>query len=110
MKIGEQIKYLRQLKKLGVNQLALKAGLDGSQISRIESGKSKKPEFNTVKNLANALGVPLTYFNDKAENRDQLEVAAHIWEDITQEQLTEIIHFIDYVKQRDEEKQAKKRQ
>ncbi|GBD62034.1 hypothetical protein TEH11_1717 [Tetragenococcus halophilus subsp. halophilus] len=102
MQLGEQLKYLRQIKNLGVNQLALKAGLKGSQISRLENGESQNPNFHTIKVLANALGVSLAYFDDMSENKAKSEITAHLWEDISDEQLIEITRFIDYVKARDE--------
>jgi|SRR5699024_1393877 len=104
MNLGERLKYARKAKDFGVNQLALKAGIDSSQISRLENGQSQNPKFNTIKDLANSLDIPLDYFNDKAENKNNFKLVSHIWEDITDEQLEEVLHFIDYIKYRDDKK------
>ncbi|WP_373749642.1 helix-turn-helix domain-containing protein, partial [Jeotgalibaca porci] len=57
MEFGEKLKYLRESRGYGVNQLALKSGVSASQISRFESGERKDPTLETVKKLASALGI-----------------------------------------------------
>jgi len=69
MTFGEKLKQLRESKKLGVNQLALKSGVSASQISRFEKGERKEPTLETVEKLAVALGVSISYFSSE-ENKD----------------------------------------
>lgn len=55
MTIGEQIKYWRKKRGLTQDELAEKTGLANKQvISGIESGK-RKPSFNTLEKIADAL-------------------------------------------------------
>jgi transcriptional regulator with XRE-family HTH domain len=57
-RFGQYIKRLRSERKLGVRELASKAGISHTVLSRLENGK-RKPQLNTLKALAPALGVPL---------------------------------------------------
>lgn len=65
MEFGEKLKKLRTSKGLGVNQLAVKSGVSASQISRFEKGERKDPTLETLKKLASALGVSISYFEEK---------------------------------------------
>ncbi|MGG5358578.1 MULTISPECIES: helix-turn-helix domain-containing protein [unclassified Enterococcus] len=65
MEFGEKLKKLRTSKGLGVNQLAIKSGVSASQISRFEKGERKDPTLETLKKLASALGVSISYFEEK---------------------------------------------
>ena len=58
-KIGENIKILRL--KVGISQdtLSKKADLAFHTISKIESGSTPDPRVDTVKKIADALGVSL---------------------------------------------------
>lgn len=55
MAFGEQLKQIRQERRLGLNQLAMLSGVSASQISRIENGKMATPKVNTIKKLAKGL-------------------------------------------------------
>lgn len=96
MEFGEKLKYLRESKKLGVNQLAVKSGVNASNISRLEKGERKDPTFETVKKLTKALGVSVSYFDD--ESNGMQTVIAHIDEDISEEEMKEILDYITYIK------------
>ncbi|MGG5340646.1 helix-turn-helix domain-containing protein [Enterococcus sp. AZ192] len=102
MNFGEKLKHLRESKGLGVNQLALKSGVNASNISRLENGERKDPTFETVKKLSKALGVSVSYF-DEQEN-DQLTIAAHIDEDTSDEEMEEILDYIAYIKSKHRKK------
>lgn len=69
MEFGEKLKILREQKRLGVNQLALKSGVSASQISRFENGQRKDPTLETVRKLASALGVSISYFSEDIKNK-----------------------------------------
>lgn len=66
MEFGEKLKELRTSRGLGVNQLALKAGVSASQISRFEKGERKDPTLETLKKLSVALGVSISYFEENS--------------------------------------------
>lgn len=99
MSFGKKLKALRESKGLGVNQLALKAGVNASSISRLEKGERKDPTLETVKKLSKALGVSISYFEDEANHPADM-IAAHIDENIIEEQLEDIINYIEFVKQK----------
>ena len=104
MDFGSRLKELRLAKKYGVNQLALKSGVSSAQISRYENGKRK-----TVKKLADALDVSVSELIGKCSDSEsnerfsqkQLTVAAHIDEDTSEEDMKDILNFIDFIKNRD---------
>ncbi|MBR0631847.1 helix-turn-helix domain-containing protein [Bacillus altitudinis] len=55
---GEQLRILRENRKMSVNQLAMYSGVSAAGISRIENGKRGVPKPLTIKKLARALKVP----------------------------------------------------
>lgn len=106
MEFGEKLKYLRESRGYGVNQLALKSGVSASQISRFESGERKDPTLETVKKLASALGISISYFeNNENINEKSLTVAAHIDENVTEDEMNDIINYIDFIKQKHKQKE-----
>lgn len=101
MEFGQKLRKLRKSKGYGVNQLALKSGVSASQISRFENGTRKDPTLDTVKKLSKALGVSLSYFDDESDSHNIQTVAAHIDDDASEEDMKDILSFIDYIKKRD---------
>ncbi|HBH25152.1 MAG TPA: XRE family transcriptional regulator [Cytophagales bacterium] len=59
MSIGENIKMVREAKKLSQKQVALSIDMDPSQYSKIEKGKTD-PSVSTVEKISAALGVSLS--------------------------------------------------
>jgi DNA-binding XRE family transcriptional regulator len=55
--LGEAVRFLRETKDLNQRELAMKSGIDATEISRLEKGKSN-PTHETLHRLANGLGVP----------------------------------------------------
>ncbi len=99
MEFSEKLKQLRLSKGYGVNQLAMKSGVSASQISRFEKGERKDPTFETVKKLSHALGVSTSYFengNSDFSNKS-LTVAAHINDDVTDDQIENILNYIEFI-------------
>lgn len=106
MTFGEKLKQIREAKRLGVNQLALKSGVSASQISRFENGKRKDPQIDTAKKLAKALDVSVTDLigngdRQETKEKDPTLVAAHLDDSLTDEQMDEVQKFIEFIKQRD---------
>jgi DNA-binding Xre family transcriptional regulator len=56
--IGKNIRWLREAAKLNQTELAEKAGLTQSHISRLENGEHHAAHF-TIEKIAGALGVPV---------------------------------------------------
>lgn len=61
MDIGKAIKTQRMLKGLSAKDLANMTGLSAGAISKIENGKNV-PNVITMKNIADAMGVSVSYF------------------------------------------------
>lgn len=99
MDFGVKLKQLRESKGFGVNQLAQKSGVNASQISRFENGQRKDPTLETVKKLSNALGVSVSYFTEEQDKIPQT-VAAHIDEDVTDEEMEDILNYIEFIKKK----------
>lgn len=59
-RIGRVLKRLREEKGLSQAALAKKSGVAQGYISEMEAGEKKNPGIETLKNLARALGVPVT--------------------------------------------------
>lgn len=57
--LGENLKKIRNNKKIPIRELARKCNMCNSIIANIESGKSKNPIIDTVKKLAKALDVTI---------------------------------------------------
>ncbi|MBD8497345.1 helix-turn-helix domain-containing protein [Paenibacillus arenosi] len=55
---GDLIQQYRLIARLTLTQLANLSGVSKGTISKIENGEVKKPEFQTIKMLASALGIP----------------------------------------------------
>jgi transcriptional regulator with XRE-family HTH domain len=59
MPIKDKLRELREAANLTQMELAVKAGLSTSVISQIEQGTNTDPRMNTLKAVAQALGVSL---------------------------------------------------
>lgn len=55
--IGENIRKLRQQKKLSQEKLARLTGISLNTLTKIESGFTKRPAFETIYKIAKALGI-----------------------------------------------------
>lgn len=63
---GDYMKQLRESQGLTINQLALAAGISGSQISRIENGLRGVPKPTTLRKIAEATGIAYEELMDHA--------------------------------------------
>lgn len=63
--IGPYVRELRESRGLGVNQLALKAGVSNAEVSRIENGERKRPHPDTLIKIAAALRHPVEDFYER---------------------------------------------
>lgn len=100
MTFGEKLKNFRESKGLGVNQLALKSGVNASQISRFENGKRKDPQMDTVKKLAKALDVSVSELIGNGDTKETAPtlVAAHLDDDVSEEDMEDILKYIEFRK------------
>lgn len=63
----ERLRAARDLRGLNQDQLAERSGLQGSAISHFETG-GRKPSFDNLKRLADALGVSTDYLLGRAND------------------------------------------
>lgn len=61
MDIGKRVKYFREAKNISGRTLALKTGLDPSQINKIEHGVNK-PSLDSLERICQVLGITLSEF------------------------------------------------
>lgn len=57
--LAERVRELREARGLSQNALAKAAGLSHTFIGRIESGVARRPSYDTLRRLADALDVPI---------------------------------------------------
>lgn len=65
-KFGEYLRGKRESKRISQNQLAIKANVSSSLISRIEKGDRGAPKPDTLEKLAKALNIPFEEIMEKA--------------------------------------------
>jgi transcriptional regulator with XRE-family HTH domain len=59
-RLGKMLKQRREEKHLTQAQLAHQVGVSQTYIAKLESGDKKNPTLDLLKNIAKALGVPVT--------------------------------------------------
>lgn len=59
MRLGENLKRIREDRGLSQDELAERCGISKSQISKLEVGRQKNPELETVVALSTALGISI---------------------------------------------------
>lgn len=101
----EKIKELRLNKKFTQEQVAKKIGITRPAYTAYESGK-RQPDFDTLQRIAELYEVSTDYilgrFNAPSANINETSsyvrtIAAHIDDDVTEEQLNNIIDYIDFI-------------
>lgn len=64
--LGAQLRIARRDSRLSIRQLAARAGVSASQISRIENGEVNRPNLPELSRLAEALDISLASVLDAA--------------------------------------------
>jgi len=72
--IGDNIKRIRELKDLGVNELARIANMNASYISALERNKKNNPSMDVLEKLATALQVSVLDILKTPENSYSIEL------------------------------------
>jgi len=72
VELGQQIRSLRQEKKLKIIDVARATGLTSSFISQVERSLVS-PSIDTLKKIAEALNVPLSYFFEPSNDEVQVQ-------------------------------------
>ena len=104
MTFSERMKYARELKKITLKDLGNKIGKTEATVQRYESGEIKNLKNDIIEAIADALDVSPAYLmgwdDTPLLSENTMRVAAHIEDDVTDEELEEIMRFIDYIKSR----------
>ncbi|TVX94117.1 helix-turn-helix domain-containing protein [Paenibacillus agilis] len=93
---GDLIRQHRTTKELTLNKLSDLTGINKGTISKIENGEVKKPEFRTLKIIAEALQIPYeTYLILYIEAEKSPDVISNILNDAIKEKRS--IHIITQI-------------
>lgn len=77
-----RLKAAREIRKWNQTDLAVKAGLPPSSIAHFEGGK-RKPSFDTLKRLANALEVTTDYLLGRTDQPAQAQSGDALYRDVS---------------------------
>ncbi len=105
MTTGERIAYLRERRGMSQAQLAKELNIAQSTLAMWERGKRGLKD-DVIKQIAEYFSVSSDYLlgientEDQTPNSKMKRIAAHIDEDIVEEQLEDIINYIEFVKQK----------
>ncbi|MCM6810357.1 helix-turn-helix domain-containing protein [Pediococcus pentosaceus] len=97
MNAGTRLAYLRNKKGMSQPQLAEKLSVSQSTIAMWESNKRKISAEDIVR-LADLFAVTTDYLLGRQPKDDGLLVAAHMDDDLTDEQKKEIEEYIEFKK------------
>lgn len=104
---AQQLKKLRKkTPHLTQMDMAKELGIAKTTYASYEQGK-RTPDIETQNKIADFFNVSLDYLHgreSKAFSTKQMTVAAHIDDEVTDEQMEDILNYIDFIKQ----KQTKK--
>ncbi len=107
---GERLKELRKSKgRLTQVDMAKYLGVAKTTYASYEQGK-RTPDIDLQNKIADYFGVTLDYLHGREEKEEpefsdkQMTVAAHIDDDVSDDEMKEILSFIDYIKNRDHSK------
>ncbi|ENZ4726049.1 helix-turn-helix domain-containing protein [Listeria monocytogenes] len=99
---ANMLKKLRENENLTQNQLASKIGITRDTLANYETGR-REPDFTTLKNIASYFEVSTDYLlgRDEIDNSDLL--AAHIDDDLTEDERIEIEKYLKFIRSQKEE-------
>lgn len=102
MDFGERLKKLRTSKRLTQEELGKIVHVSKVSISGYERGE-RSPDRETLTDLADYFEVSTDYLLGRTDDKEKSPtlVAAHLDDDLTEEQLDEVQKFIEFIKQRD---------
>ena len=97
---SERMKERRNKLGISADEVAKKIGVSRSTYFRYENGDIEKMPLSIVKPLAEALRTTPEYlagWDDEVQN-STMRVAAHIDDNVTEEQMNDIIKYIEFLK------------
>lgn len=95
------LKELRKKENLTQGQLASKIGITRDTLANYETGR-REPDFTTLKNIASYFNVSTDYLlgSEEIDNSDLL--AAHIDDNLTEEERIEIEKYLKFIRSQKE--------
>lgn len=109
MTFSKRMKTAREKKGMTLQELGKRIGRTEATVQRYESGNIKNLKSDVIEQIAFHLEVNPAYLMgwiDKPEidtdDHSNDIIAAHIDEDVSDEEMDEIINFIDYIKSKRE--------
>ena len=102
---SERMKERRNKLGISADEVAKKIGVSRSTYFRYENGDIEKMPLSIVKPLAEALRTTPEYlagWDDEVQN-STMRVAAHIDDNVTEEQMNDIIRYIEFLKSQQKE-------
>jgi transcriptional regulator with XRE-family HTH domain len=77
MTVGTKIKQLRENKKMSQRELAQKIGIEQTTLGSIESGNTKKVDFQLMHKICNEFEVDFDYFIDGKTQENNVKKAEY---------------------------------
>ncbi|WPC08786.1 helix-turn-helix transcriptional regulator [Globicatella sp. PHS-GS-PNBC-21-1553] len=107
MSFEERLKYSRELRGMTLKELGQKIGKTEATVQRYESGDIKNIKNDVIEMIADALDVSPAYlmgWTDKEPiDENTKRIAAHIDNNVTEEQMKDIIKYIEFLKSQHQE-------
>ena len=98
--VGEQIKKWRLIRNMNQEELAERLNTTKQTVSRYEKGE-RKANQDVLFDLARILNVSINEFFPKLESESDRKIetiAAHIDDDVTEEEMESIKNYIEFLK------------
>lgn len=95
----ERIKQLRNAKRLTQADVAEKIGITRPAYTAYETGK-RQPDFDILQKLATLFDVSTDYLLGRTDDKGKSPtlVAAHIDDDVSEEDMEDILNYIEFRK------------
>lgn len=106
---AQRLKELRKrTPSLTQLDMAKKLGIAKTTYASYEQGK-RTPDIETQNKIADFFDVSLDYLHGRDQKNtfsaNQMTVAAHIDDEVTEEQMEDILNYIDFIKQKHTKKE-----
>ncbi len=106
-KFGDELKNIRETKKLTLREVEELSGVSNAYLSQLENNKIKKPSANTLYKLAIAYGIDFDLLLERAgiierqvEERTSKSISSYALysEDLTTAEENELLKYLKYLR------------